>query len=93
MKQVKVGAVPFTVTDVPIVDGDKNILGQTDHALCTIELKEDMPQALRKQTLLHELVHAWLQMISEDDLTGNEQFVSALAMAMFDSVEVVEQEV
>lgn len=90
MSKVKVGAVPFKITDVPIVDGDKNILGQTDNTLCTIELRDDMPKALRKQTLLHELVHAWLTMISENDLCENELFVSSLALAMCESVDVIE---
>lgn len=90
MTTVKVGAVPFKVEDAPIVDGDKNILGQTDHTACTITLKDCMSAELRKQTMLHELVHAWLVMISELDLSENEQFVSSLAMAMYESVEVKE---
>ena len=91
MTKVSVGGVVFTIEDVNEIDHDENILGQTDHAKGKILLRNDMPKDLRKMTLLHELVHAWTEMMSENKLTANEKFVSGLAMAMFNSVEIKEE--
>lgn len=90
MTTVSVSGVQFTIEDVPLIDKDENILGQTDHTEAKILLKSNMPKDLRKMTLLHELIHAWTMMMNEDKLTTNERFVSCLAMAMFDSVDIKE---
>ncbi len=70
--RVKVGPHMYRVTAVPDVghvvhDGDEDLLGHVDHRSGEITLGTDMSASQKQDTLLHELLHAVLDLLGRDD--------------------------
>ncbi|EEO6565098.1 ImmA/IrrE family metallo-endopeptidase [Listeria monocytogenes] len=62
MEKIRVGGIWYEIKEVTAVDiaGDKNYLGACDYDNQTIEILESLPEARKRQVLIHELTHAIL---------------------------------
>jgi hypothetical protein len=64
--------------------------GQIDYAKCEIRVNKDMPEAMQKQTLCHEMLHGMLILLGYNEQGQDEQFVQALSMAINQSFKLKE---
>ena len=66
--------------------------GQIDFRKCEIRLNKDMHEAIKEETLCHEIVHGILVHIGYDELSNDEQFVSAFSNALNQSFKIIKVE-
>ena len=81
-KEVSICGIPH---EVKLCDDNFNTdlhFGQIDYAKCEIRINKDMPEAMQKQTLCHEMLHGMLILLGYNDYSQDEQFVQALSMAI-----------
>lgn len=81
-KKVSICGIPHTVIQVSQNFSGDCHFGEIDYAKCTIKINSDMPEAMQMQALLHEMVHGMLVLMGFNDLTEDEQFVQAMALAI-----------
>jgi hypothetical protein len=77
----KLAGMTWTVIQVPGLDN----LGETHRDALKIELREELTPAIKKQTFLHELLHAiWFTMGDEEG--GEEKDVEAFAQLLYQAL-------
>ena len=62
-------------------DENRNF-GQTDYAQCVIKYNKDLADAVKVETICHEMVHAMLTHLGYNEESENETFVQGLANAI-----------
>ena len=55
-----------------------------------IRINKDMPEESKKETICHEMIHGILVHLGYEDYSDNEQFVQALANAIYQGFEIIE---
>ena len=79
---INICGVPHTVV---LCEDNFNMdthFGEINYASATIKINKDMPKAMQAQALCHEWLHGALVMLGFNELSQNEQFVQAMAMAI-----------
>ena len=56
--------------------------GEIDYGKCEIMINEEMDPQVKQETICHEILHGMLVHIGREDLSADEQFVTALANAI-----------
>ena len=72
-------------------DSDEIHYGQIDYMRALITINEDASEELQMQTLFHEVIHGMLVMIGRSEESRNEEFVQALANALYQTFRLKEQ--
>jgi predicted metal-dependent peptidase len=87
MKTVKICGIPHEIEEMPVVneEGEGITQGQIIYSEAKIQIKESLPQEVKDEVLIHEIVHGILQHIGEVDLCADERFVQALASGIYNS--------
>jgi hypothetical protein len=67
-------------------------MGQSDFGTCKIKINKNMPCQLKAATLCHEILHGMLVHIGREDLSNDEQLVTALGNAINGSFKIKEVE-
>lgn len=57
--------------------------GQINYKDLTIKINKDMPQAIKDETICHEMVHGILVHLGYQEQANDEQFVQALGNAIY----------
>lgn len=57
-------------------------MGQIDYGKCMIKINKDMPCQLKTAILCHEILHGMLIHIGREDLSEDEQLITALGNAI-----------
>ena len=57
-------------------------MGQINYGKCVIKINKDMPCQLKTATLCHEILHGILVHIGREDLSEDEQLITALGNAI-----------
>lgn len=91
MSVVWICGIPYQIVEKETVDEDGGCLGRILYRDCVIEIRKGLPKELYTQTLIHEIVHGMLSNIGKNDLSDNEEFVQALAMAINLTFDVKEE--
>ncbi len=86
---VNICGIPHKVEYVDDVFDTDMHLGQVDYDLARIKLNKKASEAVQKEALCHEILHAILVHIGRQDL-NEEPFVQALANAVNQTFEVKE---
>lgn len=86
IKKFKLGGKQFNVEIVKSIDDTG--LGRTYSMLNKIKIAEtwqnfELEDSAKEQTFYHELVHAILDELGENELTGNERFVQSFSMLLY----------
>jgi len=79
MKQIKIGVVTWTIKEVQDLRMSEYIFGDCNINNQVIRLDATISQEHKEQVLMHELLHACLYTMCEEELNGNEKFVNMLA--------------
>ena len=87
MKQaINICGIPHEILEVEDnFSSDSVHFGEIEYKECIIKLNKDMPQAMKHETLCHEVLHGILVHIGREDLPQDESFVQALGNAIAQS--------
>ena len=80
---VNVCGVPFRYIEQVSTDRQDNFMGRSDSKMAYITINADMPKPQKDSTLIHEWIHATLDLQGMGDLSNNEQLVSVLANELY----------
>ena len=81
---VNICGVPYTIIECEDnFDADAKHFGQVDFLKAEIRINKNLAEALKKETLAHEAIHAILVHIGRADLSEDETFVQALGNAVY----------
>ena len=64
-------------------DVDSTHFGQIDYKKEVIYINKNMTAEMKEETIIHEMVHGMLFHIGQDEKSQDEQFVQALANAIY----------
>ena len=86
---IAICGIPYTVTECEDhFDADGKHFGQVDFLKAEIHINKDMAEAVKEESLVHEIVHAILVHIGRSDLSEDETFVQSFANAINQTFEV-----
>ena len=86
---IKICGIPYTVIEHDdIFNADAKHFGQVDFLKAEIHINKDMADAVKEESLTHEIVHAILVHIGRSDLSEDEVFVQAFANAINQTFDV-----
>lgn len=83
IKKVKILATEYKIEEVEQIDKYQRLLGQIDYVEQTIKIDINISEDLKKETLLHEILHGILEKLGYDDINENEQKVHSIASTMY----------
>lgn len=79
---VKICGVPHSVIECEDNFTTDSHFGQIEYVTCEIRINRDMPEAMKEQTLVHEILHGMLVGVGRTDLSSDETFVQTMAVAI-----------
>lgn len=90
--KVNVCGLKYKVKEVEVIDeGYEGIVqGRIEYSKQKILLKKKLPKQIKKETLIHEIIHGVLLHIGRTDLTEDEMFVQSLANGLYKTFEIRE---
>ena len=92
MKKVNIFGMPYTVKECEDhFDGDCHC-GLIIYSECLIKINKNMHEEMKKATLCHEIMHGILLNIGREDLSNDENFVTAIGNAVYATFDVKEVE-
>lgn len=85
MTVIKIMGIPFKIVEKPVVcKGEVGLTrGVIDFTNDTIEIDSELSIERKDQTVIHEILHAILDMIGEQELSQNERLVQNLSAAIY----------
>lgn len=87
---VNICGVPHVVLEKEDNFDTDSHFGQINYSKAEISINKDMPNALKQETLCHEMLHGMLIHIGRQDLSNDETFVQALGNAIYQGFNVKE---
>lgn len=81
--KVKIMATEYKVIEVEQIDKNKRVLGEIDYLEQSIKIERDLPVELKKEVLLHEVLHGILEKLGFDDINNDEQKVQSIASTLY----------
>lgn len=92
MKKVNICGMPYTVKECEDHFDSDCHCGLIIYSECLIKINKNMHDEMKKATLCHEIMHGILFNIGREDLSNDENFVTALGNAVYATFEVKEVE-
>ena len=83
MNKVKIMATDYKIEEVEQIDKNRRILGEIDYINQTIKLEKGLSDELKKEVLMHEILHGILEKLGFDDLNNDEQKVQSIASTLY----------
>lgn len=80
---VDVCGIPFRYIEQVSTDRQDNFMGRSDSKMAYITVNADMPKEQKEATLIHEWLHATLDLQGMGDLSNDERLVSVLANELY----------
>ena len=76
--KVNICGIPHEIIEAKDTFDLDTHFGQIDYKSCRICINEDMPSAIKKATICHEIMHGILVHIGRGDLSNDEVLVTSL---------------
>ena len=92
MKKVNICGIPYTVKECEDHFDSDCHCGLIIYSECLIKINKNMHEEMKKATICHEIMHGILLNIGREDLSNDENFVTALGNAVYATFEVKEVE-
>lgn len=89
---INICGVPYNVVEREDKISIDTHFGLIDYAKCEISINKDIPEAKKKETLCHEIIHGILIHIGRTEMSEDETFVQSLANAIYQTFEIKEGE-
>lgn len=93
MRTVNILGVPFKIEEVDVIDESREGItqGKIKYTKGVIYLRKNQPDAIKRQTLIHEVIHGIFIQIGRDDLSEDEALVQTLAVAIDNTFKLKEK--
>ena len=92
MKKVNICGIPYTVKECEDHFDSDCHCGLIIYSECLIKINKNMHEEMKKATLCHEIMHGILLNIGREDLSNDENFVTAIGNAVYATFDVKEVE-
>lgn len=92
MKKVNICGMPYTVKECEDHFDSDCHCGLIIYSECLIKINKNMHEEMKKATLCHEIMHGILLNIGREDLSNDENFVTAIGNAVYATFDVKEVE-
>lgn len=92
MKKVNICGIPYTVKECEDHFDSDCHCGLIIYSECIIKINKNMHEEMKKATLCHEIMHGILLNIGREDLSNDENFVTALGNVVYATFDVKEVE-
>lgn len=92
MRKVNICGIPYTVKECEDHFDSDCHCGLIIYSECLIKINKNMHEEMKKATLCHEIMHGILLNIGREDLSNDENFVTAIGNAVYATFEVKEVE-
>lgn len=82
---INICGIPFEVIEVDSIDEAEQGITQAKifHSRCTIHVRRDLPVILKRQAIIHEVLHGMLELLGFVEYSDDEHFVQALSLAIY----------
>ena len=84
LDKVTVMGVEYAIEYVDVVDKENPRFGQVNFFESKIKIDNSLSDDMRKQTLIHEILHCVCQGLGLYDLGENENAIQSIATALYD---------
>ena len=81
-KEINILGVLFTVEEVDTVNKVEPRKGEIDYLSNVIKIDRNMPQSLKEQVFMHEILHAVFELQGWYEMAENENLVQSIATAL-----------
>lgn len=83
IKKVKILATEYDLVEEEQIDKYQRLLGQINYVEQVIKLDKTIPEDLKKETLIHEILHGVLEKLGYEEINNDEQKVHSIASTMY----------
>lgn len=83
IKTVKILATEYRVEEVEQIDKYQRLLGQIEYTEQVIKIDKNISEDMKKETLIHEIIHGILEKLGYEELNEDEQKVHSIASTMY----------
>ena len=84
LEKITVMGIEYTVEYVEVVNKEEPRFGQVDFFESRIQIDRSLSEDMKKQTLLHEILHCICQGLGLYDIGENENAIQSMATALYD---------
>ena len=81
-KEINILGVTYTVEEVEVVNKAEPRKGEINFLTGEIKIDRNMPSSLKKQVLMHEILHATFDLLGLNELAEDEEKVQSIATAL-----------
>ena len=81
--RLKILATEYQVEEVEQIDKYSRLLGQIEYVEQKIKIDKNIPENLKEETLIHEILHGILEKLGDNELNEDEQKVHSIASIMY----------
>lgn len=82
VRKINVLGVTYTIKEVEVVNKAEARKGEIDYLTNEIKIDKSMPPSLKNQVLMHEILHAALDLLGHSELAEDEEKVQSIATAL-----------
>lgn len=83
MSEIRILGQIYRISEVECVSKEELAKGSINYLTHEIRIDKSMPDDLKKQTVLHEVIHAICDALGMYELCSDEQAVQSLATALY----------
>ena len=83
IKKVKILATEYDLVEEEQIDKYQRLLGQINFTEQKIRIDKGISEDLKRETLIHEILHGVLEKLGYDTLNDDEQKVHSIASTMY----------
>lgn len=83
IKKIKILATDYEVQEVDQIDKFKRLLGEIDYCNQIIKIDKNISEDMKKEVLIHEILHGVLEKLGYDDLNDDEQKIHSIGSTMY----------
>ena len=82
IKEINILGVVYTIEEVEVVNKSEPRRGEINFLTNEIRIDKNMPQSLKEQVLMHEILHATFDLLGFSELAEDEEKVQSIATAL-----------
>ena len=83
IRKIKILATEYKVEEVEQIDKYQRLLGQIEYTEQTIKIDKNISEDMKRETLIHEILHGILEKLGYETLNQDEQKVHSIASTMY----------
>lgn len=82
MRKLNILGVIYMIKEVDTVNKTEPRRGEINYLTNEIRIDKNMPESLKEQVLMHEILHAVFDLLGLDELSEDEEKVQSIATAL-----------